>query len=324
MQKKAQQNQMFIYIFSLIAAGLIMLFGYYAVKEFGNLSNEARLSDFSAEMVRQTKALNYGDKKILDFIMPSSIKEICFIDVNGMTNQYSTSKSTPQSITGDLKSNYLIIANEIEDALNKKYELNNNFYLLDNNGRIELAGYIPNIVIAGPNWLCKPLHNNNLHLTLTGVSDGVSFADFEKSGDIPITGGTPLILSLDEIVEGLELEVPPQQSNGYITFSINPNTENSGTAKIKITTEKKVWDEDKPLILKIPLKMLNCKRLSAIECCMGAKYRVDIQNDVEIKKMFYVPGDKTPHKNDEIASPNKNSCEEVDTKQVVIFLLSET
>jgi len=82
--RKAQfaVGQIFIYILAIIIAGLIILYGYQAIAGFRTKAEEIALINFktSIENDIESIATSYGSVRVQTYDLPSSAREVCFVD----------------------------------------------------------------------------------------------------------------------------------------------------------------------------------------------------------------------------------------------------
>ena len=86
--KKGQVEQIFIWIFVLILAVSILFFGIQTIKKGEKLKDEVLLVDFFKSLEKKINDYYYLDKGSIgteEFILPSGVKEVCFID-NGFSD----------------------------------------------------------------------------------------------------------------------------------------------------------------------------------------------------------------------------------------------
>lgn len=82
MKKGQLTGQIFIFIIAIILFGLILLYGYKAVKEFGQTQEDVTLIEFRDQFSSKVKQVsaNYGSVKKHEIILPSKYSEICFVE----------------------------------------------------------------------------------------------------------------------------------------------------------------------------------------------------------------------------------------------------
>ena len=81
--KKAQvATQIFVYIVALVVVGMDIVFGYKAVKNFGDRGDEVALIKFKTDIENTFKSVSadFNRIKITDFNVPSGYEEICLVD----------------------------------------------------------------------------------------------------------------------------------------------------------------------------------------------------------------------------------------------------
>ncbi len=85
MKKKAQiSGQIFLYIFAMIVASAILIFGYKAVKVLTEKGNEADMLTFQNKLEGDIlRSRGYGTEKVnLGYTLPLGFTELCFVDLD--------------------------------------------------------------------------------------------------------------------------------------------------------------------------------------------------------------------------------------------------
>src|SRR3989338_10330750 len=85
LKRKAQiQTEIFVYIIAIVIVGLILIFGYNAVKDFGSKSEQVELLSFKKDMegTFKTVASSYGEIQIKKLKLPVGFEELCFVNLN--------------------------------------------------------------------------------------------------------------------------------------------------------------------------------------------------------------------------------------------------
>jgi hypothetical protein len=79
---KAQAEQIFVVIISLIIAALIFIYGFKAIQDFTQRTEDISLTSFQTKLQSsvRTIASDYGSVKILDIGVPSKFNKVCFLD----------------------------------------------------------------------------------------------------------------------------------------------------------------------------------------------------------------------------------------------------
>lgn len=76
-------GQLFVFLLAIILFGLILIYGYKAVKTFGEKSKETAFIEFKENLQTaiRTALMDYGSVKKFQLAIPSNYKEVCFIDL---------------------------------------------------------------------------------------------------------------------------------------------------------------------------------------------------------------------------------------------------
>ncbi|HLC56908.1 MAG TPA: hypothetical protein VJJ23_06735 [Candidatus Nanoarchaeia archaeon] len=106
--KKGQNQLIFIYIFAIVVIGLIVIFGYRAIKNFKDLGDEGQIVlfiDGIKNKVNDVYSLDKGSSiKLDDIILPSKVREICFVDVDMPLNDIIDDELIDQVVRDSLDS----------------------------------------------------------------------------------------------------------------------------------------------------------------------------------------------------------------------------
>lgn len=80
--KKSQVNQVFIYLISTLIVILVLYYGYTAVKRINEKEKELSFVQFKNAMTDTvgSVASDFGTVRIVPFVVPSGISEVCFVD----------------------------------------------------------------------------------------------------------------------------------------------------------------------------------------------------------------------------------------------------
>ncbi len=87
LQKKGDiTGQLFVFLLAAILFGLILIYGYKAVKSFGEQSREIAFIEFkdSLQTAVRTSLMDYGSVKKFKLTVPLEFEEICFIDFDAL------------------------------------------------------------------------------------------------------------------------------------------------------------------------------------------------------------------------------------------------
>ena len=141
MEKRGQLlSQPFIYIFAIVLAALILLFGVMLINKINNQSEEVQLIAFISDLKTQVNNFYHfdpGSSKELNILLPKKIKQLCFY-----SNKYSI---TTELNHPDLKDLNLIL----------QYPQSDNLYVIPLTEYSETRFTIPNLQPpASENPLC--------------------------------------------------------------------------------------------------------------------------------------------------------------------------
>lgn len=83
--KKAEvASQIFVYIIALVVVGMVIVFGYKAIKNFASRSDEVALIKFKTEVETTFKQVSssFNTIKAVDFDVPSGYEEMCIVNLD--------------------------------------------------------------------------------------------------------------------------------------------------------------------------------------------------------------------------------------------------
>lgn len=82
-KKKSQiASQPILYILFIIIFAFVLLLGYQFVKDIGKKEERTTLIFLKTQLASDINSVDYGDIKIEKYNVPTSIDEICFVDLN--------------------------------------------------------------------------------------------------------------------------------------------------------------------------------------------------------------------------------------------------
>ena len=164
--RKGQTNQVFIWIFVLVLASLILLFGFKMVRDTSEFSDDVLVNNFFSNLNSKINKYYYlslgsvGDEK---FELPKDVECVCFVngDVDNVGN------------CGKEKTKELI--NNVR-AVQKDKEKDNVFLILDKSFT-KTRDHIDNLGV-GTNPSCIEVKNGLLEVTLENIG---SYVDVKKT-----------------------------------------------------------------------------------------------------------------------------------------------
>ena len=165
MARAQVQNQIFIYVISLVVISLIMLYGYNALNKLRDQSEKVSYIQLKTDLENEIKKMGYEygsvEKKVFD--VPSDIKKVCFAehDNNAIT----------QVMVGDA-----VIWDSIDSGVEKNV-------FLKKGSVAEESFYIGNIEVEGPPpamnpFLCFDVASSKIIVRLEGLGKKVKVSEW--------------------------------------------------------------------------------------------------------------------------------------------------
>lgn len=121
--KKAQvQTQVFIYVLALIVVSLIMLYGYNSIKKIREHTVTVEHIQFKTDVENTIKRIGYefGSIEKKTFDVPSSYKEVCFVDSNIDPNNNNIPQNEypviNNSVATNASDNVFLVTNIAEES----------------------------------------------------------------------------------------------------------------------------------------------------------------------------------------------------------------
>jgi hypothetical protein len=172
MRKGQVAGQIFIYIIAIVVVGFILLYGYSAIKNFRERGDEVEFISLKTNIESSVKSIasDYGSVRRPDFAVPGKYTEVCFVDRN---------KAAAADISGlcdSTKDDYEPIA--CEGWKTKRYNV---FLIPDGSEGFDVGEIsIYNAATGEGNapYICVPVVNGKLRVTLTGKGDRVQVEEY--------------------------------------------------------------------------------------------------------------------------------------------------
>jgi len=159
MKRGQAHSQVFVYILTVIITGAILIFGYNAVKDLMERSEQVEMANFKTAIKSdfETMSSDYGSVKTKTYNVPSSVKEICFYQ-KGDDPEFH---AMPEDLNP-------LIADSVRDT-------DNNFFLVFGDESID-AMNLGKVVISEEDEMtvCMKPTGGRIKLALEGLGDGVS------------------------------------------------------------------------------------------------------------------------------------------------------
>jgi hypothetical protein len=164
--KKAQvAGQIFIYIIAVVVIGLIIAYGYSAIKGFTKRGEEVEYITLQKSIENSVKAItsDYGSIKRPDFNVPGKYEMVCFVD----KNLYS---ETDELCRPDSELYQPLVCSAWKLG-------NDNVFLVPDGSESFDVGKI--VMEGGKHFICFNVVGNRIKLQLTGLGDKVEVSKYE-------------------------------------------------------------------------------------------------------------------------------------------------
>ena len=167
--RKAQiAGQIFIYIIAVVVVGLIMAYGYSAIKGFTQKGEQVEYITLKSSIENSVKGIvsDYGSISRPDIDVPGKYEYVCFVDKNRAGDADNT--AICQSMYG-LEDFYQPIV-----CSAWKTGRDNVFMVPDGSDSFE----VENILIEGNPFICFEVISNRMKLQLEGLGDNVKISEY--------------------------------------------------------------------------------------------------------------------------------------------------
>ncbi|MCK5025989.1 MAG: hypothetical protein KAS15_05325 [Nanoarchaeota archaeon] len=117
--KKAQiAGQVFIYILALIIFSAVLIYGYKAVKTFGEQSEGLIITQLTNEIKTQVGKIEsqYGSVEKLQLEIPERFEKVCFVDTRDKCISFSQITSSDSNRIENIHSEYPLIYDAWKDC----------------------------------------------------------------------------------------------------------------------------------------------------------------------------------------------------------------
>jgi hypothetical protein len=161
-KKKAQNvGQIFVYILAIVIVGIILLFGYNAIRDMTKRMNDIGIVDFqkSLESDIKTTTSQYGTLLTKEYQLSNDYKEVCFV------RNYFTSNTDSLEITQ--LDNHPLIKDSVESNTAK------NTFLIQNNGQLAESFQMGTISLGDVDFKCFNVKNSRLTIRMEGKGNHI-------------------------------------------------------------------------------------------------------------------------------------------------------
>jgi len=153
MNKKAQIQQVFVYIITIVVVGLIFMIGYKAIGGMMSKGCDVEKTTFKTNLESFiTKYTSYGEFHLEEMGVPCSFAQICFVDT-GLIRNPPTTFTYPK--------NY-IIESSVQDS-----DVEENIFMIKTD-ITEPLKFSPEVVVDG-DIICINNTDGRFHLAFEGM-----------------------------------------------------------------------------------------------------------------------------------------------------------
>lgn len=169
--KKAQTpGQIFIYIIAIVVVGMIIAYGYSAIKSFGQKGEQVEYITLKTGLESSIKSISsdYGSIKRPDINVPGKYELVCFVD----KEKYDSASALCKKNSGDEGKFFNPVAcSGWENG-------RDNVYLIpDGTDSFDVGDIV--ISNKGNHFICLDVINNRINLQLKGLGDKVEISQYE-------------------------------------------------------------------------------------------------------------------------------------------------
>lgn len=147
--KSQISSQIFVYILAAVIIGLVVIFGYKAVKTIITTTSRTNIEEFKTEFADKIKAVSMQEGKVTSFelTLDKEYDQICFVDSrengvfnidSGIIQNYWIKKSVQENASPNV---FLLENGEIMDAFYVDFlNVREDFKCFENKGVVWLKG----------------------------------------------------------------------------------------------------------------------------------------------------------------------------------------
>lgn len=183
MGRKGQiAGQVFIYMIAIVVVGLIVVYGYSAIRGFTQRGEEVEYLTLKTSIENSVRAIvsDYGSIKRPDISVPGKYEMVCFVDKDATDASIAASaicdKSAAEMLAqGDDKYHQPIIC-----AAWKTHN-NNVFMVPDGSDAFSVDATLvidENMPTAGHHFICFDVINNKIKMQMEGLGDRVKISQY--------------------------------------------------------------------------------------------------------------------------------------------------
>ncbi len=176
MRKAQVAGQIFIYIIAIVVVGLIVVYGYSAIKDFRKKGEEVEHITLKTNMQNAFKSIisDYGSIKRPDFDIPGKYTMVCFVDTANKAAADSSDLCRQDGGDDPL----------FEPVVCSGWKIGkDNVYLVPDGSESWDVGKIifssDNNPFAGQHFMCFDVVNNKIKIQLKSLGDKVEISKYD-------------------------------------------------------------------------------------------------------------------------------------------------
>jgi hypothetical protein len=173
--RKAQTaEQIFVYIIAIVVVGLIVVYGYSAIKSFSKRGEEVEYITLKTSIENAVKGIvsDYGSIKRPDIAMPGKYTMVCFVDKAKSGGASVTPICDPNIPDGDRYYEPIVCSGWQTGR--------SNVFLVPDGSENFDVGTI--VIEGGYPFKCFDVVNNRIRLQLKGLGDKVEISEYAEEG----------------------------------------------------------------------------------------------------------------------------------------------
>lgn len=152
--KKAVAYQVFVYVLSILIVGLVLYYGYGAVKGFGEKEKELQFIKFTTDFENTINSIapDYGTVRVKSITVPSIFLEVCIVDPDFIGD--------PPEVLEQNKNDYPLIYDSVESGVER------NIFPIPDGEQF----YVKKIELPS-GFECFPVTQGQIRVRLEGLGD---------------------------------------------------------------------------------------------------------------------------------------------------------
>ena len=147
MNKNGQTEQIFVWIFVVVIAAAILIFGVKLIKQGDNLKDDVLIVKFFNDFQKKTEQFYFLDKGSsgeTEFLLPPSAEYVCFVNNQGIVSYPDHVIEKDRPIIGNFSTNFNVFVGPLDLFNENKFNMTtklkfNNPRCFNVNGRLKIS-----------------------------------------------------------------------------------------------------------------------------------------------------------------------------------------